>query len=320
MNFPNVTVVIETVTSREDTSSGSLALDLQSTLDGLRAQTYPAEQIDTVVVVDDEIPAASVAEIRARFPFVRIVSAPARNYFSAKNAGTRAATGEYVALLDGDCTPDPDWIERLITRFEPEVGFVAGATKYAGGTAAAKTFSIPDFAYVAAVDGEATGFNLNNLAARRSLLREHPLNERIRRNGGCFLLFHQLKKAGVRVLYEPRAMVTHALDVGGLGFFAKHFGRGFDGVSVYRCDQSNVLRGSRLFRTAGPLILPAIYLRRLVLDWVHLSRHRRHMRLSLLALPYFASVAVLLRSIEFLGATAAMVLLSRRSGERKRAA
>ncbi|HEY0144474.1 MAG TPA: glycosyltransferase [Thermoanaerobaculia bacterium] len=317
MKNPSVSVVLETVTAREDTSSGALADDLEPTFAAVAAQSYPAEAIETIVVLDPDVPAGTAETIARRHPAVKIVTARAQNYFVAKNAGAAAATGEIVALLDGDCVPAPDWIETLVARMTPDVGVVAGCTRYTGSSLAARTFSVPDFAYVLSEEGSASGILINNVAFRREVLLAHPFEERIRRNGGCFLQFHQLRRAGVKVIYESRAVVAHGLDIAGAGFIKKHFGRGFDGVAVYRADDSEVLRGTRLFRRAGALVLPPIYARRIVIDWVRIFRHRAAIGVPLVALPYFAAVAVMLRLIEFLGALTATVVPASRGRERE---
>ena len=135
----------------------------------------------------------------------------------------------------------------------------------------------------------------------------HPLDARIRRNGGCYFLYHQLRAAGARVIYEPRAVVKHGLDVAGLGFIRKHFDRGYDGVSVYRLDDDAVLRGTRLFRRLGGMALVPLTARRVVVDWVRLLRHRRQIGISLFTLPYFAFIAGLTRLIELAGGLTAAV-------------
>ncbi|HEX6159422.1 MAG TPA: glycosyltransferase [Thermoanaerobaculia bacterium] len=315
MSTPSVSVVIETVTSREDTSTGALADDLEPTLAAIAAQTYPRERIETIVVLDPDVPAGTAAEIERRHPAVRVVMARAQNYFVAKNAGAAAATGEIVALLDGDCVPATDWLETLVARLGPGIDVVAGCTRYSGTSLAARTFSVPDFAYVLSEQGNASGILINNVAFRRDVLLAHPFEERIRRNGGCFLQFHQLRRAGVTVVYEEKAVVAHGLDIAGLGFVKKHFGRGFDGVAVYRADDGAVLRGTRLFRRAGALVLPPIYARRIVIDWVRIFRHRKAIDVSLLTLPYYGAVAVMLRLIEFAGALTAVVVPASRMRE-----
>ena len=272
-----MSVVIETVTARYDLDPGaSMAQDLAPTLLGLERQTYPADRIEAIVVVDADVPEADAAAVARRFGFVRLARSSATNYYAAKNAGARAARGTVVALLDGDCTPAADWLERLVARLQPGVAAVGGRTRYGSGTPLASTLAIPDFGYVLGEpSGAATGFNINNVAFPRDVLLEHPFDERLRRNGGCYFLYHQLRAAGLPVAYEEGAIVTHGVgDIRGREFLRKHFARGFDGVSVYRLDDRGVLSGSRPFRRFGLAALVAITGRRIVLDWVRLTRHR----------------------------------------------
>src|SRR5206468_12652200 len=100
----------------------------------------------------------------------------------------------------------------------------------------------------------------------------------------CFLLYHQLHAAGVRIVYDPRARVSHGLDIRGLGFVKKHFDRGYDGVNVYRLDDRAVLRGTPWFRRFGGLAILPIMARRIVLDWLRLTKHRRQIGISPFAL------------------------------------
>jgi glycosyltransferase involved in cell wall biosynthesis len=308
MTRPLVSVVIETVTAREGGAAGPLADGLAGTLDALGRQTYPQELIERVVVIDGEVSDAEAGELRRRYPSVKLVSSPASNYFAAKNAGAAAAAGDIVALLDADCVPAADWLETLLAPFRPGVAAVGGRTRYAGRSWASLTFSVPDFAYVLAEEGGvASGFVINNVAFRREVLLAHPFDARIRRDGGCYLLFHQLRADGARVLTEPHAVVEHALDAHGLGFARKHFRRGYDGVAVYRLDDRAVLRGTRLFRRLGPAALVVITGRRILVDWLRLLRHRRRIGVPAATLPYFGAVAVLTRLVELAGGLTAAV-------------
>lgn len=307
MSAPFVSVVVETVTAREDGSGGSLADEISGTFAALAAQTWPSNAIELLLVLDSEVSETERCAIAERFPDVRIVEARANNYFEAKNAGAAAASGDYVALLDGDCAPDPEWIERLMCHFAPDVAAVAGRTRYAGRSWAERIFSIPDFAYVVdAGGGRASGFNINNVVFRREVLLAFPFESRITRNGGCYFLFHRLKAAGALVLYEPEALVRHGNDVAGLGFVRKHFDRGHDGVDVYRLDRDSLLRGTRLFRTLGPLALAGFSARRTLIDWRNLVRHRRQIGIGVAQIPFYCAIAFMLRSIELCGAMKAV--------------
>lgn len=307
---PLVSVVIETVTARYDLRPGvSLAEDLAPTLLGLERQSYRAELIEAIVVLDPGVPDADADAVRRRFRFVRFARSEVTNYNAAKNAGVQAARGSVVALLDGDCEPEARWLEHLVARVEPGVAAVAGRTRYAPGTMLARTLGVPDFGNVVAdPSGAASGFNLNNVAFPREVLLEHPLDDRIRRNGGCYFLYHQLRAAGNTVLYEDRAVVSHGVgDIRGTEFVRKHFARGFDGVSVYRLDERHVLRGTRMFRRVGAPALVPITARRIFQDWARLVRYRRQSDVAAVALPYFFVVSVVLRLIELTGMFAAVV-------------
>ena len=308
MSKPHVSVVIETITTRFDSANGSLVDDLEITLKALDNQTYPRELIEQIVVIDDEVSPRDAEELRRRYPAVRLVLSPASNYFAAKNSGTAAATGDVIALLDGDCEPAPDWLEVLLAPLTSGVTAVGGRTRYTGGSWAARTFSIPDFAYVLADEnGAASGFNINNVAFPREVLLNHPFDTRISRNGGCYFLFHQLRAEGARILYESRAVVAHGLDIDGLGFARKHFDRGYDGVAVYGLDDNAVLGGTHLFRRLGGIALVPIIGRRVLVDWMRLLHHRRQIGVSFFALPYFALVALVLRLIELTGGLTAVL-------------
>lgn len=294
----SVSVVVETITARED-STGSLADDLQGTFDGLARQSVAPDEI--LIVIDHNVDAATADALRRRYPQAKLVSAGAQNYFAAKNAGAAAATGDIVALLDSDCVPAPDWLAMLLARFEPGVDGVAGHTRYSGRSFVARTLSIPDFAHVVEQDnGTASAMNINNVAFRRDVLLRHPLDARIRRNGGCYFLFNQLRAAGARVVYEPRARTLHGFS-GTWTLLKKHFDRGRDGVDVYRLDEQGVLRGTHLVRRLGPLALVGLTGRRVVADWIRMTRKRRQIGIAAVALPYYCAVVVGTRMIELAG-------------------
>jgi glycosyltransferase involved in cell wall biosynthesis len=296
-------IVVETITAREheDAETAPFVERLQPTLDAVDLQQYPRDRFEVIVVLDDDT-RADADSLKRRYPFVRVVFASQRNYFAAKNAGAAAAVGELVALLDSDCVPAPDWLEALSVPFESGAEVVAGCTRYTGMSFAARTFSVPDFANVVGGDDRtASGFNLNNVAFRRDLLLAHPLDARVRRNGGCYFLFHQLRRRGTRIVYEPNATVSHGVDVHGFGFARKHFDRGYDGTNVYRLDAEGVLRGTAIYRRFGVFGLAALATRRVVVDWTRLLRYRRQIGIPMVALPFFAGVSALVRSIELAG-------------------
>jgi GT2 family glycosyltransferase len=99
---------------------------LAGCLDGLRAQHYQDFQI---ILVDNGSTDNSVAFVRQHYPEVHILSfAKNRGFAAAVNAGIQQAHSEYVALLNVDTVPRPNWLASLVETIgqsPPEVGCLA---------------------------------------------------------------------------------------------------------------------------------------------------------------------------------------------------
>jgi GT2 family glycosyltransferase len=99
---------------------------LRRTLEALRGQTrnhFP------MVVVDQSDPADSgLAEEAARDSSLEVVRDGGSGLSRARNIGARCAETEWVAFLDDDCVPEPDWAERLEEELarEPQADIVTG--------------------------------------------------------------------------------------------------------------------------------------------------------------------------------------------------
>jgi glycosyltransferase involved in cell wall biosynthesis len=89
-------------------------------LDGLLAQTVPQDAFE-VIVVDNASTDGTAARVGAyirpganvRYLFEEIVGIS-----TARNAGCRDARAPYVAFLDDDAIPDPDWVASILRAFE----------------------------------------------------------------------------------------------------------------------------------------------------------------------------------------------------------
>ncbi len=99
---------------------------LTGCLDGLQAQNYRDFR---VIMVDNGSTDNSVAFVKQHYPEVEILTfAENRGFVPAVNAGIKQSHSEYVALLNVDTIPQPDWLSGLVETIEqspPDVGCLA---------------------------------------------------------------------------------------------------------------------------------------------------------------------------------------------------
>ena len=85
-------------------------------LDSLLAQDVRGIEI---ILVDNGSQDGSAEYVRERYPDVTVVSLPKNIGFAGgNNAGIRAASGKYVALLNNDTKADPSWLTNLLKAAE----------------------------------------------------------------------------------------------------------------------------------------------------------------------------------------------------------
>lgn len=98
---------------------------IESTLQSVFSQDT---QVSEVVVVDDGSTDGTADWVRTRFPTVRLVEKPNGGTSSARNAGAKAATGDWLIFLDHDDLLLPNAVEvllRLADRFPEAVSLHA---------------------------------------------------------------------------------------------------------------------------------------------------------------------------------------------------
>jgi GT2 family glycosyltransferase len=117
MNTPKVTVVIPVWNG---------AAWLEACLDALAAQSF---RDFTVIVVDNGSTDDSRALVARHAPQAALIAWERnRGFAAAVNAGIRASRTEYVALLNVDTLPRPDWLANLVRAMDagaPDVGGLA---------------------------------------------------------------------------------------------------------------------------------------------------------------------------------------------------
>lgn len=105
---------------------------LRTCLDALVRQSF-AEPWE-VVVVDDGSPdplAPLAAEFTGRL-HLRVIRQDNAGPAAARNRAVHEARGEFVALTDDDCLPDPDWLTKLVQAVRERPGALVGGTTVNG--------------------------------------------------------------------------------------------------------------------------------------------------------------------------------------------
>src|ERR1700712_2548131 len=84
-------------------------------LDGLRRQTVSRDRF-TVLVVDSGSPPTSAAELEALATAngARLIRLDQPGVSLARNAGAWAARTQFIAYIDDDAIPSPDWVETIL--------------------------------------------------------------------------------------------------------------------------------------------------------------------------------------------------------------
>ena len=184
-----------------------------------------------IVVVDSAPKEAGAKEIAIKFGAAYVLE-PLPGLSRARNAGARAAQKDFVAFLDDDAFPAPDWLEKLLPDFaDPEVGAITGSIlapepltesekkwesmggfRPKEGSPRAADRNSPGW-FIAAHFGELG--NGSNMAFRRALFSDwRGFNEHLGRGhlvpgGEEQYAFFELIERGYRVVHVPDAVVFH---------------------------------------------------------------------------------------------------------------
>lgn len=118
-NLPLLSVIIPT----HNPDSGRLA----RTLDGLKAQTLPTSQWETLLVDN-----ASVIPVETKaLDHLRVVREPQLGLTAARRRGFAEARGEFAVLVDDDNVLAPDYLATVLALFaaHPRVGALGGKSE-----------------------------------------------------------------------------------------------------------------------------------------------------------------------------------------------
>jgi glycosyltransferase involved in cell wall biosynthesis len=226
---------------------------LERCLHALASQTLERDRFEVVVVDDGSIvpPRAAVARASARLD-VRLIEQANAGPASARNAGARAARGEYVVFTDDDCRPDPGWLRAIDLSATRHPGCAIGGrvvNALGHGLYSSASQLLIEFLYdYFNVDVEGGRFFItSNLALPASSFHAiggfdvtFPLAAAEDRD-----LCDRWREAGLAMVYCDDAIVHHAHALGLHSYCRQHFNYGRGAFHLHR---ARARRGERPLR------------------------------------------------------------------------
>jgi cellulose synthase/poly-beta-1,6-N-acetylglucosamine synthase-like glycosyltransferase len=281
-----VSVVLETasVDPREN-------IGFVDALRSVAAQTYSLELIEVIVADSGKEPDVE-ALTRRFFASAVVVHSPGATEFELKNLAMERARGEIVAFVDGDCAPDPDWLERIVEEFAtapPDVVGLQGQTLPRSRLMTAE-FTALLWGVRSNRNGDATRLATNNCAFRRSTLQQFRFENTSLDQAVDTLLLRRLNRAGLRIRCCSRMRVTHGFPestgVALRWFIERAFSTGRCMYEIRLLEPAT--RGAALVRWSG-LGWPLLALAKAVFDLGQVWQGRRHVGARLrISLPLYA--------------------------------
>jgi O-antigen biosynthesis protein len=178
-------------------------------LSGVAGLRYP--NVETIVVDDGSTD--GTAAIASEYD-VRLIQTENHGLSAARNIGLAAARGEFVAYLDDDAYPDPDWLHYLVTAFRSTTHAAVGGPNLpppGDGPVAACVANAPGGpVHVLLSDSEAEHLPGCNMAFRRvELLAIGGFDAQFSIAGDDVDVCWRLVEAGGTLGFHPTAVVWH---------------------------------------------------------------------------------------------------------------
>ena len=216
------------------------AAALAKCLHALAKQTLAPGRFEVIVCDDGCSPPVTVAQAELLAALngtsrVRVVRQENGGPAAARNLGAAAARGRYLAFTDDDCEPAPDWLERLVARFDEgeEEVLLGGSMRNAlvDDVYASATHAIMDFAYAEHWRQSGTRlFSTSNLSLPTAGFRAiGGFSPRFPDAAGeDYDLCWRWQETGRRAAYVADAVIVHSHPLTFRDYLRQHFryGRG----------------------------------------------------------------------------------------------
>lgn len=180
---------------------------LPSLIGALRSLRYPADRFEIIIV--DNGSTDGTPDI-ARSLSVVVCQQPRGGSYAARNMGIKAAQGDILAFTDGDCTPQPEWLDAGVTRLLAGPDLVAGAINFTSSRDSIdhrfdRKFFLQQERWV---QEKGTGATANLFVKRAVVETTGGFSEQLT-SGGDFAFCRAAADAGYSLVFESQAIVDH---------------------------------------------------------------------------------------------------------------
>lgn len=161
-----------------------------------------------------------VAPKLAKLADLELVATPGLTYYKLKNHGVSRAETDLVVMLDSDVSPQPGWLEGLLSPFaDKEVMAVGGVTLAGWEDLWSKTMALSWFFNLSS-EREKTvkrrKIHVNNCAFRTAFFRKNPFPElKGSFKKSCSFWLRDIDRRGVSWVRTADAIAVHAPFPGG---------------------------------------------------------------------------------------------------------
>jgi hypothetical protein len=183
------------------------------------AQQDLKESFEVILVENHKACSSIPDELYQIYPHIRIVFTDEDQSAKLKDNGVRQSTTEFIAVLEADCLPNPEWLSSLYSalKLNKDFAVASGRTTYGDETMYQRCLSLLDRSFDnPGQSGETLHISNNGALYRRSILVKFLYPEAITPFQSSRMRIKNLREAGHKFYFEPKAVMRHA--IGGLDF------------------------------------------------------------------------------------------------------